>query len=124
MATLNRQRLAIHASFSGMRAQANWLDIDPESSAMAGLFHAQSIQNTNRRQLTLRDLERRAKKYKLGEIVKRIGLLLSFLITFWVLQAPGQSLKIENSLPQIDGVGFGLPLSSPGDPFTRGNTGG
>ena len=110
------------AGFALQEMEANWLSIDPEASTMAGFFYAKNIQNKSRRLLTLRDLQRRAKRYNLGEIVKRIGLLLSCLVICGFMLNDSSLLSPSNLIQGIETAGK-TSAHTP-NVSARGNTGG
>ena len=95
------------------------MQLDPEASAMAGLFYAEQLPPTKRRQLLLQDLKKRAQCQKLGEIVQRVGLLLGLLLGLSF--HPGASLE---AIPPLSESPSSLHAEAPPWVLFRGNTGG
>ena len=102
--------------------EADWMSLDPESSMMAGLFHAESLKNDNRRQLRLLDIEQRAKRHGLGEIVQRIALLLCMAMLVLNVAVHFNSWVVQNEEPLVRHVAVKRTPSP--DISARGNTGG
>ena len=63
-----------------------WEDIDPETSITAGLFFAENLPQSRRRNMLLRELKKRAKRNRLGEVLQRISVLLPMLCFFILSQ--------------------------------------
>ena len=57
-------------------------DIDPETSITAGLFYAENLPQSRRKNMLLRELKKRAKRNRLGEVLQRISMILSVLLFF------------------------------------------
>ncbi len=103
--------------------EAEWTSLDPEASAMAGLFHALCLQSEKRRDLKLQDIQARARRRGLGEIAQRARLLLGMAV-FLVAMATSagfQSTALESptsqSVQSLDTPEVTL------DSLARGNTG-
>ena len=64
-----------------------WRGLDPEASTMSGFFFAELIPHKKKRNLLLKELQKRAKAHQLGEIIQRISSLLMVLlfVTFGLL---------------------------------------
>ena len=60
--------------------EIKWRELDPEASTMAGFFFAELIPHKKRRALLLKDLHKRAKEHRLGDIMQRISALLTMLL--------------------------------------------
>jgi tetratricopeptide (TPR) repeat protein len=90
--------------------EAEWSDLDPEASAMAGLFHALCLESVRRRQLKLRDLRARARRHGLGEIAQRASAALALAL-----------MLLGLGIPAMQGLDAGVAEVPTHE---RGNTGG
>ena len=102
--------------------EADWMSIDPEASTMAGLFYADSLRNENRRLLRLRDIEQRAKKHGLGEILQRLSMLLCVAVLIFNLAGYLASWVAQSAVPA--GRTISVKIAPSSDVSARGNTGG
>ena len=85
---------------------------------MAGLFVAENMTASKRRDLVIRDLKARAKRNRLGEVLQRIAAIMCILMVI------GQTTIINSSTHNQSKVELTsnakkLPFSTP----ARGNTG-
>ena len=103
--------------------EAEWTALDPEASAMAGLFHALCLQSEKRRELKLQDIQARARRRGLGEIAQRARLLLGMAIFLVAMatsagfQSTGLDTQSSESVQSLD-----TPANTI-DSLARGNTG-
>ena len=119
--------------------EVDWWDIDPEASTMAGLFYAEILSQSKRRSLLLRDLQSRARRYGLGEILQRIAPLLTILMVMG-LRMPAQphfDQQVATTATRMEGqLGEDIEKDNsshtlererrrlfPAHPLSRGNTG-
>ena len=103
--------------------EAEWTALDPEASAMAGLFHALCIESEKRRALKLQDIQARARRRGLGEIAQRARMLLG-LAVFLVAMATSASFQTTSSAAQSTETTQSpdIPADHP-ESLARGNTG-
>lgn len=101
-------RLHAQGDLEGLaELEASWDALDPEASAMAGLFHAQGL-SERRRRLKLRDVKARASRLGLGDIARRAAALLTAALV----------------LVSLGTVGDVTPAPEGPTTHERGNTGG
>ena len=94
-----------------------WI-FDPEASVMAGLFVAEQMSKGPHRKRKLLELNKRAKRNQLGEVLQRISALLCLLFFFYAAPVY-EDINDFQELIAGETVGLWERLV-----FRRGNTGG